>query len=385
MLSEALPCFQLLRMGPASPVDSPNRDLYTFRPARPSCTYRLGRRAEVCDVILVSEQNPALISRIHAEIQAERDADSTAGEWRVGLVDCSTHGTYVNAIRVPHGRRVDLNDGDLLTFGHPNPVPEGGALPPPHGSSEFYFLFQKVHVRPQDFAAITEPKAPWASSCGFRPVLPSGNHRIRPLSRHLSTSLSCRSKATLILSSIGSLSKLKPQPFTFSLGRTRCVEPPAQPRASRNRRKSAHTLLPELEDEITRLEEEQPAAAGKEQRLSSFMHCHSNSNHPLRIQQRVPEGSKNLQEDVGPKLHITPTGKRRGRPRKNPLGGTCQVFSQTLSASEPCAAPRCHLPEDEMVEWVQCDGCDAWFHVACVGCSYSAVKEADFRCAACRS
>ncbi|XP_044275498.1 transcription factor 19 [Varanus komodoensis] len=384
MLSEALPCFQLLRMGPASPGDSPNRDLYTFRPARPSCTYRLGRRAEVCDVILVSEQNPALISRIHAEIQAERDADSTAGEWCVGLVDYSTHGTYVNAIRIPHGRRVDLTDGDLLTFGHPNPVPEGCALPGPHGSSEFYFLFQKVHVRPQDFAAITEPKAPWASNSGFRPVLPSGNHRIRPLSRHSATSLSCRSKATLILNSIGSLSKLKPQPFTFSLGRARCAEPPAQPRASRNRRKSAHTLLPELEDEITRLEEEQ-LLPGKGQHPSHFTHCHASSPTSLQLQQRVPEGSKSSQEDVGPKLHITPSGKRRGRPRKNPLGGTCQVFSQTLSASEPCAAPRCRLPQDEMVEWVQCDGCDAWFHVACVGCSYSAVKEADFRCAACRS
>ncbi|XP_015264146.1 PREDICTED: transcription factor 19 [Gekko japonicus] len=380
MLSEALPCFQLLRMGPASPGDSPNRDLYTFRPSKPSCTYRLGRRAEVCDVTLVSEQNPALISRIHAEIHAERDADSTAGEWRVGLVDCSTHGTYVNAIRIPHGKRTDLNDGDLLTFGHPNPVPEGCALPPPHGDSEFYFLFQKVQVRPQDFAAITEPKAPGDFSCGFRPVLPSGNHRIRPLPRLSPTSFSCRSKATLILSSIGSLSKLKPQPFTFSLGRSRTAEPPTQPRASRNRRKSAHTLLPELEDEITRLEEEQPPPE-KEQGIRSYVHCHN----PLRLQQRVPERSRNLQEDVGPKLHITPSGKRRGRPRKNPPGGTCQVFSQTLSASEPCAAPRCHLPQDETVEWVQCDGCDAWFHVACVGCSYSAVQEADFRCAACRA
>ncbi|XP_066474034.1 transcription factor 19 [Tiliqua scincoides] len=381
MLSEVLPCFQLLRMGPASPGDSPNRDLYTFRPARPSCIYRLGRRADVCDVILVSQQNPALISRIHVEIHAERDADSTAGDWRVSLVDCSTHGTYINAIRVPHGQQVDLTDGDLLTFGHPDPVPEGCALPPSHGNSEFYFLFQKVQVRPQDFAAITEPKAPWAFSCGFRPVLPSGDHRIRPLSHHSPTSLSCHSKATLILNSIGSLSKLKPQPFTFSLGHGRRTEPPSQPRASRNRRKSAHTLLPELEDEITRLEEEQPPPE-KEQRLGSYMHCHKPLR--LRLQQRAPEGSKNLTGDTAPKLQVTPSGKRRGRPRKNPLGGTCQVFSQTLSASEPCAAAPCRLPQDEIVEWVQCDGCDAWFHVACVGCSYSAVQDADFRCTTCR-
>lgn len=94
MLSEILPCFQLLRMGPASPGDSPNRDLYTFRPSKPSCIYRLGRRADVCDVVLVSQQNPALISRIHVEIHAERDADSTAGDWRVSLVDFSAHGEF---------------------------------------------------------------------------------------------------------------------------------------------------------------------------------------------------------------------------------------------------------------------------------------------------
>ncbi|CAM5072564.1 unnamed protein product, partial [Natator depressus] len=78
-------------MGPACPGDDPNRDLHTFRPAGPHCTYRLGRRAEVCDVPLVSERNPGLVSRIHAEIHAERDPHSTAGEWRVCLVDCSTH------------------------------------------------------------------------------------------------------------------------------------------------------------------------------------------------------------------------------------------------------------------------------------------------------
>uniref|UniRef100_A0A8D0GX65 Transcription factor 19 n=1 Tax=Sphenodon punctatus TaxID=8508 RepID=A0A8D0GX65_SPHPU len=348
MLSEALPCFQLLRMGPASPGDSPNQDLYTFRPASPNCTYKLGRRAEVCDITLVSERDPGLVSRVHAELHAERDPESTAGEWRVSLADCSAHGTYINAIRAPRGQHMPLNDGDLLTFGHPHPVPVGCPLPAPHPSgSEFCFLFQKVRVRPQDFAAITEPKAPWAFPGGFRPVQASGNHRIRSFSRP--SAPPGRSKATLILSSVGSLSKLKPLPLTFPLGRTLHQPPPvpeAPARSSRNRRKSAHTLLPELEDE-----------------------------------QEVMEERRHLQEETGPKLQIT---KRRGRPRKMPLGGTCLGFSPSLSSPDLCAAPRCRLPQDDTVEWVQCDGCDAWFHVACVGCSYRAVQEADFRCGHCR-
>ncbi|TFJ96452.1 glutamate formiminotransferase [Platysternon megacephalum] len=374
MPSEALPCFQLLRMGPACPGDDPNQDLHTFRPAGPYCTYRLGRRAEVCDVPLVSERNPGLVSRVHAEIHAERDPHSTAGEWRVCLVDCSTHGTYVNAVRVPRGRRLELSDGDLVTFGHPDPVPEGCALAPPPGDSEFCFLFQKVQVQPQDFAAITAPKAPWPLPCGFKPVLPGGNHRIRPLARPVGPSCPSRPKATLILSSIGSISKLKPQPLTFTLSRGPRSEPPARPGASRSRRKSAHTLLPELEDEVTRLDEEQWACE------PDGYSCQS----PLR---RAPEGagSGRAQPDARLKVQVTPSGKRRGRPRKHPLRDTCQVFSQTLLAAEPCAASRCHLPQDETVQWVQCDGCDAWFHVACVGCSYSAVQEADFRCGGCRT
>uniref|UniRef100_A0A8C8VKF6 FHA domain-containing protein n=1 Tax=Pelusios castaneus TaxID=367368 RepID=A0A8C8VKF6_9SAUR len=343
MPSEALPCFQLLRMGPACPGDGLNQDLHTFRPAGPHCTYRLGRRAEVCDVPLVSERHPGLVSRVHAELHAERDPHSTAGEWRVCLVDCSTHGTYVNAVRVPRGRRLELNDGDLVTFGHPDPVPEGCTLAPLPGDSEFCFLFQKVRVQPQDFAAITAPKVPSPLSCGFKPVLAGGNHRIRPLARPIGFSRPSRPKATLILSSIGSISKLKLQPLTFALNRAQRSEPPARPGASKSRRKSAHTLLPELEDE-------KPARPSITSLTSPFL-CR----------------------------------KRRGRPRKHPLRDASHVFSQTLLAAEPCAAPHCHLPQDETVQWVQCDGCDAWFHVACVGCSYRAVQEADFRCEGCRT
>ncbi|XP_048472645.1 uncharacterized protein LOC125486981 [Rhincodon typus] len=81
--------------------------------------------------------------------------------------------------------------------------------------------------------------------------------------------------------------------------------------------------------------------------------------------------------------------KKRGRPRKHPLGSIplgskvmCKVFTHTLYTAEQCAAERCHLPQEDTVEWVQCDDCDAWYHVACVGCNYTAMKEAsaEFHC-----
>uniref|UniRef100_A0A9L9PXX5 Transcription factor 19 n=1 Tax=Homo sapiens TaxID=9606 RepID=A0A9L9PXX5_HUMAN len=123
-----LPCFQLLRIGGGR-----GGDLYTFHPpAGAGCTYRLGHRADLCDVALRPQQEPGLISGIHAELHAEPRGD----DWRVSLEDHSSQGTLVNNVRLPRGHRLELSDGDLLTFG-----PEG---PPGTSPSEFYFMFQQL-------------------------------------------------------------------------------------------------------------------------------------------------------------------------------------------------------------------------------------------------
>ncbi|XP_055983666.1 transcription factor 19 [Sorex fumeus] len=235
-----LPCFQLLRIGGGK-----GGDLYTFHPHGAGCTYRLGCRADLCDVALLPQREPGLISGVHAELHAERRGD----DWRVSLEDRSSQGTLVNNVRLPRGHRLELSDGDLLTFG-----PEGlpGSSP-----SEFYFMFQQVRVKPQDFAAITIPRSRGeeGTRVGFQPMLPPQGAPQRPLS-----TLSPAPKATLILNSIGSLSKLRPQPLTFSRGGSK---PQSQPSSTlpgnvgsassaplqRNRRKSAHRVLAELDDE----------------------------------------------------------------------------------------------------------------------------------------
>lgn len=123
-----------------------------------------------------------------------------------------------------------------MTFG-----PEG---PPGTSPSEFYFMFQQVRVKPQDFAAITIPRSSEeGTKAGFWPMLPPQ----RPLS-----TLSPAPKATLILNSIGSLSKLRPLPLTFSRSggepQSLPIPTPSAP-PPRNRRKSAHRVLAELDDE----------------------------------------------------------------------------------------------------------------------------------------
>lgn len=235
-----LPCFQLLRIGGGK-----GGDLYTFHPPNGAgCTYRLGCRADLCDVALLPQREPGLISGVHAELHAERRGD----DWRVSVEDLSSHGTLVNNVRLSRGQRLELSDGDLLTFG-----PEG---PPGSSPSEFYFMFQQVRVKPQDFAAITIPRSRGEEArAGFQPVLPPQGAPQRPLS-----TFSPAPRATLILNSIGSLSKLSAQPLTFS---RRGAKPQGQPTPTlpchvgaatsaplpRNRRKSAHRVLAELEDE----------------------------------------------------------------------------------------------------------------------------------------
>ncbi|XP_017495738.2 transcription factor 19 [Manis javanica] len=335
-----LPCFQLLRIGGGR-----GGDLYTFHPpSRAGCTYRLGCRADLCDVVLRPQRDTGLISGVHAELHAEHQGDN----WRVSLEDHSSQGTLINNVRLPRGHRLELSDGDLLTFG-----PEG---PPGTSPSEFYFMFQQVRVKPQDFAAITIPRSREGTGPGFQPVLPPQGAPQRPLS-----TLSPAPKATLILNSIGSLSKLQPQPLTFSRSRglSQSMPVPTPPGEvgitpappPRNRRKSAHRVLAELDDE-----------------------------------KDTPEGAQPVHIEPRKKLHVektslTPSGNRRGRPRKHPV--STPRTPPAVANGEPCAAPCCCLPQEETVRWVQCDGCDVWFHVVCVGCSIQAAMEADFRCPGC--
>ncbi|KAM4630203.1 transcription factor 19 [Polymixia lowei] len=270
MLSGVQPCFQLLRIG-SSEGDSA-RDLYTFRPALRRSVFRLGRASELCDVTLDSTS----VSRIHAELHAEREG-SEKGEggppleegWSVHIKDRSSHGTWVNEVRLQPSVQWELSDGDTLTFGSQSAP----------GSPEFYFLFQKVKVRPLDFDAITIPKAGTFSS--------DIQNRIRTSldQRAAADGLSKLSinRATVILNSIGSLSKMKGSAWTFKRGDGQggnasdpspssspplatgfsALLPPSTPPSfptagsmpsvtslpvsSRSRRKSAHTVL--LEDD----------------------------------------------------------------------------------------------------------------------------------------
>ncbi|XP_028317386.1 transcription factor 19 [Gouania willdenowi] len=548
MLSGAKPCFQLLRIG--SQTGDSAKDLYTFRPALSSSVFCLGRAAEQCDVTLDSTS----VSRIHAELHAEMcsgggEAPQQEEGWTVHVKDRSSHGTWVNEVRLQPGVQWELSDGDTLTFG-------GQSAP---GSPEFYFLFQKVKVRPLDFDAITIPKARSFSSDIRNRIRTSSDQKVEA---NLDVSNMSINRATVILSSIGSLSKMKGSAWTFKRSQSHdpasssssSTSPPlavgpstppslpsvptlpaakSLPPTSKSRRKSAHTVL--LEDDGVDEPRSRAAAAGvledvqrsrgrKRRRLyrsesegfssppPQQARSHTDVRRPLeakpfpagvrtigsfhgamtnsRLHQHVLHASftsvglhkqqadttgrlkSNVHPNVatfrqqkpchGPpaaqrgrrransspvfsplvvggesyslaspsvRIHAQERGrmqfsrfhhsasKRRGRPRKHlppprpslpsPSSSSSSSSSSSASSSsgssssssededeegaagaslasvEPCAAPRCRLPQQDTVQWIQCDVCDAWFHIDCLHVDRKKLlrdPNADFHC-----
>ncbi|KAJ3609410.1 hypothetical protein NHX12_023931 [Muraenolepis orangiensis] len=403
MLSGVQPCFQLLRIG--SSAGGVARDLYTFRPALASCVFRLGRAPELCDVTLEA----ASVSRIHAELHAERgvgpEDEGEDGGWTVHIKDRSSHGTWVNEARLQPGDQWELSDGDTLSFGGESDSP----------SSEFYFLFQKVKVRPMDFDAITIPKTGSFSSDLQNRIRTSRDQQADGLSK------ASLNRATVILSSIGSLSKMK--------GRVSVAPPTARTgpsSSSRSRRKSAHTVL--LEDDSSDEPRRDPSASvpppqlkgqrGEARRpfearpfpagtrtIGSYHGAVTNSQlHPQYPSPAHRHGQVSFTVHRDPDTHLVRLASRDisegASPRPQhagvlPPGGGRGELQPGVPLAEAAGRgagegpveqlPHCHW--HDLVQWIQCDVCDAWFHTDCLHAAHRkkilADPNADFQCGCC--
>merc|ERR1712136_400083 len=60
--------------------------------------------------------------------------------------------------------------------------------------------------------------------------------------------------------------------------------------------------------------------------------------------------------------------------------------SEQEEEQEDCSAnPKCQRPTGKEVHWVQCDGCELWFHLHCIGLKPEQVSEdEDFICKTCK-
>ncbi|XP_030639684.1 lysine-specific demethylase 5B-B isoform X2 [Chanos chanos] len=91
-----------------------------------------------------------------------------------------------------------------------------------------------------------------------------------------------------------------------------------------------------------------------------------------------------------PKNKKQKMSKEKRRERKADSTSTSPTWHSDLSQSDDseedmvlCPAERCLQPEGDEVFWVQCDGCNQWFHMICVGVSAELAAEEDYMCVNC--
>lgn len=56
----------------------------------------------------------------------------------------------------------------------------------------------------------------------------------------------------------------------------------------------------------------------------------------------------------------------------------CRDWPMSLLNTSVC----CHI--DVKVDWVQCDSCELWFHLACIGVQPQEVADGDYHCHVCQ-
>ncbi|MCP9262042.1 hypothetical protein DINM_005338 [Dirofilaria immitis] len=101
-------------------------------------TTKIGRNPDLVDIVLISQVHSNMISREHTTIfvKARRD------RYACFIKDHSLNGTYVNDFRV--SGEAELQQGDVIKFGHVN----GAAIKPgcygPQTSAEFTFVFEEA-------------------------------------------------------------------------------------------------------------------------------------------------------------------------------------------------------------------------------------------------
>ncbi|KAA0713965.1 Lysine-specific demethylase 5B-B [Triplophysa tibetana] len=86
-----------------------------------------------------------------------------------------------------------------------------------------------------------------------------------------------------------------------------------------------------------------------------------------------------------PKSKKQRIGSEKRRERKAASLSASDV-SQSEDSEEDmtlCPAENCLQPEGEEVNWVQCDCCNQWFHMICVGVSAKLAAEEDYMCVTC--
>eukprot|EP00794_Sanderia_malayensis_P015417 gene15417-16990_t len=282
----------------------------------------VGRNREAVDLFIDSKKHKALISRMHARILR-------TSKNQYELYDTSLNGTYVNNFKITGS--VILKDGDLIAFGHIRGAVISAGEFAPQSKSEFVYKFEKVT---QDTEGRNEQK-------------------------HNETTDNTRTpKVRSIEPEIAESSEEKLQ-FNFRKTLSYCENTPSDVELC--------NLAKEISANIDEESSEDDYSLSQLPVLCdiSFLETNSNttqaseSNFFVSRDKRHSNDEESLtfgNENYGKKLKQAKLSEDEVKP-DNKINYYHDV----------CASSHCKHPKNSTNTWVQCEDCDKWFHIKCVG------------------
>jgi histone demethylase JARID1 len=83
--------------------------------------------------------------------------------------------------------------------------------------------------------------------------------------------------------------------------------------------------------------------------------------------------------------HSTSTATTTKSIKREPTSDTEDMDESTLNEDAICSSPHCIRPMANQISWVQCDVCQQWFHLLCVGLTTESVEKIDiYNCSICK-
>ncbi|XP_078374711.1 uncharacterized protein LOC144658207 isoform X2 [Oculina patagonica] len=361
----------------------------------------VGRNPSSSDIFLDSNKNKVMISRLHARIVTEKD---DTGKQTFRISDTSLNGTYVNDVKIANS--CDLNPGDTVTFGHLR----GAVLAPgaraEQPNSEFRFQFETYPSTPPnkkqktseaicsspEFQRKAQTPSPQVLKPGSKtPLFPAA------LLPNLSAFLTPGTPSHSAPSPSTDKSRLPDSIHGKQTWRQHFVSESSDSEHSDDDLKAyaaaAGEAMEDSDEDIFSVQLPDSPESYDEPGTSSFSESVRASIEVKEFCQRFAHENDNSSTRSTVKEQKPPK-KASKRPTKRTL--TYKKAAQKSSRSSTsgdsndnfmyntCASVDCIHPHDidKLVDWVQCDDCDDWYHVKCTGLTLKSVqpKSAKFHC-----
>lgn len=368
----------------------------------------VGRNPASSDIFLDSNQNKVMISRLHARIISEKDE---AGKHSFRISDTSLNGTFVNDVKITDS--CDLYPGDTVTFGHLRGAVLNPGIFAEQPDSEFRFAFEKYPTTPPEkgkklladksscspefqkktqrhTSPETGPKTPLLSAA----ALPELSALVTPGTPVHDTKCSSTHEYTRLPDSMHGKHNWR-QHFVSDSSDSEHSDNDLVAYAS-----AAVVAMEESDDDIFSIQlPESP-------KCLTDVHSHTKQTEALHIisgeaksyaQGKNKSNCKRFKSAKGGDCSRVKIAKKR--PRKSSLGTRRRTAGRKSSRRrnamadqeeddqllyDTCASVDCVHPHNnqKVVDWVQCDDCDAWYHVICTGLTLRSVqpKTALFHC-----